>query len=116
MPSRRAHLYAFVHPLFWPWLWFQLWRLDTWQRAAQRDVLFRIDRRGNLYINAIGDAPRDPALYHYDAPRIPAWAAPALACDLPDNITPECLRPCAQQRAAQGPHVFPRAPLAPDTS
>jgi len=24
MLTRRAHLYAFVHPLFWPWLWFQL--------------------------------------------------------------------------------------------
>jgi len=79
MLTRRAHLYAFVHPLFWPWLWFQLWRLEAWQRAAKRGVLFRIDRFGNLSINTIGDAPRDPRGYHYDAPPVPAWAAPGLA-------------------------------------
>ena len=116
MPSRFAHLYAFVHPLFWPWLWFQLWRLDVWQRASRRDVLFKVDRWGNLYINAIGDAPRDPALYHYDAPRVPAWAAPALACGLPDNIVPQGIGTCTEHPAAHGPRAPLRAPLAPDTS
>jgi len=110
MLTHRAHLYAFVHPLFWPWLWFQLWRLEAWQRAAKRDVLFRIDRFGNLSINAIGDAPRDPRRYHCDAPPVPAWAAPGLASDIPEAFAQAALPTC--DGAGLAGHVLSPAPHA----
>ncbi|WP_340694246.1 hypothetical protein [Hyphomonas sp.] len=116
MLTRRAHLYAFVHPLFWPWLWFQLWRLEAWQRTAKRDVLFRVDRFGNLSINAVGDGPRDPRLYHYDAPPVPAWAAPGLASDMPDNVAQAALPaapPCHPLHSDIAPLI---APARLDTS
>jgi hypothetical protein len=91
MLTRRAHLFAFVHPLFWPWLWFQLWRLEAWQRTAKRDVLFRVDRFGNVYITCLGDGPRDPSLYTYTAPTVPAWAAPGLASDMPGDVAQAAL-------------------------
>ena len=74
----RAQLYAFVHPLCWPWLWFQLWRLQLWIQSSKRDVLFRVDRYGNLYVDFISDAPRDPSRYAYEAPAVPAWAPTSL--------------------------------------
>ncbi|WP_341197345.1 hypothetical protein [Hyphomonas chukchiensis] len=82
----RARLYAFVHPLCWPWLWFQLWRLGAWIQSTKRDVLFRVDRFGNLHVDFISDAPRDPSRYTYEAPPVPAWAAPGLASDMPETV------------------------------
>lgn len=87
MISRRAHLYAFVHPVCWPWLWFQLWRLQHWIQATRRDVLFRVDQFGNLYVDFISDAPHDPARYTFESPPVPAWARPGLASDLPETLT-----------------------------
>lgn len=71
-----AHLYAFVHPVCWPWLWFQLLRLQHWIQATSRDVLFRVDRLGNLYVNFISDTPCDPARYTFEPPPVPVWARP----------------------------------------
>ena len=82
----RARLYAFVHPLCWPWLWFQLWRLGAWIQSSKRDVLFRVDRFGNLHVDFISDASRDPSRYTYEAPSVPAWAAPGLASDMPETV------------------------------
>ena len=85
----RAHLYAFVHPVCWPWLWFQLWRLQLWIQSRKRDVLFRVDRYGNLYVDFISDAPRDPSRYTCEPPSVPAWAAPGLASDKPETVAAE---------------------------
>ncbi|MEH6807257.1 MAG: hypothetical protein V7651_00270 [Hyphomonas oceanitis] len=82
----RAQLYAFVHPVCWPWLWFQLWRLGAWIQSNKRDVLFHVDRYGNLRIDFISDAPRDPSRYTYEAPVVPAWASPGLASDMPETL------------------------------
>lgn len=82
----RSRLYAFVHPLCWPWLWFQLWRLGAWIQSSKRDVLFRVDRYGNLRIDFISDAPRDPSRYTYEAPAVPTWAKPRLASDMPESL------------------------------
>lgn len=115
LPS-RPHLYAFVHPLCWPWLWFQLWRLQLWIQSSKRDVLFRVDRFGNVYVDFISDAPRDPSRYTYEAPPVPAWAAPCLASDMPETVA-------AAARPARPAPVVPLRELhlmstrhTPDTS
>ncbi|KCZ89471.1 hypothetical protein [Hyphomonas johnsonii] len=116
MLTRRAHLYAFVYPLFWPWLWLQLWRLQAWIDTHHRDVLFRIDRFGNLTVTCISDAPRDPSLYHYDAPACPAWADPGLACDTPVAFLESHLPAAAATAAPCHACSAVCAPAAPDTS
>tara|TARA_R110000796_G_scaffold68309_1_gene156429 strand:- start:3417 stop:3788 length:372 start_codon:yes stop_codon:yes gene_type:complete len=116
---RHARYYAFVWPLFWPWLWLNLRRLEAWQRETGRTVLLRIDRFGNLSIDAMADAP-DPHRYRYTAPAIPAWDRPSRWSDLPamlaTGLTPLarcCAAPVTKAKAAT---VSGSAPVAPDTS
>ncbi|WP_299949316.1 hypothetical protein [Hyphomonas sp. BRH_c22] len=87
MHPRHAPLYAHVHVLFWPWLWWQLWNLDRWKRATGRGVLLAVDRRGNVYIRYVTDAPgQGPQSF-----RAPVSARLALA------IAPEVSHaPCPQ--------------------
>jgi hypothetical protein len=82
---RHARYYAFVWPLFWPWLWLNLRRLEAWQEETGRTVLLRIDRFGNIDITAMADAP-NPQRYQYTAPVIPAWDRPSRWSDLPENL------------------------------
>jgi len=57
MHPAHAHLYAHVHVVFWPWLWLQLWNLNRWMKESRRGLLISVDRWGNIYVNAISDAP-----------------------------------------------------------
>lgn len=57
MHPAHAHLYAHVHVVFWPWLWLQLWNLNRWMKESGRGLLISVDRWGNIYVNAISDAP-----------------------------------------------------------
>ena len=57
MHARHAHLYAHVHVLLWPWLWWQLQTLNRWMKATGRGLLVSVDRWGNVYIRCMGDAP-----------------------------------------------------------
>ena len=57
MHTRHAHLYAHVHVLLWPWLWWQLQALNRWMKATGRGLLVSVDRWGNVYIRCMGDAP-----------------------------------------------------------
>jgi hypothetical protein len=57
MHPRHAHLYAHVHVLLWPWLWWQLQNLNRWMKATGRGLLVSVDRWGNVYIRCMGDAP-----------------------------------------------------------
>ena len=67
----HAHLYQVVPVLFWPWLWWQLFRLRLWVAATGRDVLCGVDRWGNLHVHLVGDDParwtpsRHPHLHQY---------------------------------------------------
>ena len=84
IPECHRHLYAFVYPLFWPWLWLQIWRLKCWQRETKREVLISVDRAGNLYIRAISDPLPLPGFYRHTPPSIPLWQRPTLASNMPD--------------------------------
>jgi len=74
LTTPRRHLYAFVHPLFWPWLWFPARRLEAWQAPrAKRDVLSGSDRFGQSFTMRIGDAPPRTrvSLHLLTAPPVP---------------------------------------------
>lgn len=58
--STRDQLYAHTLVWCWPWLWWQLWRLDLYVWATGRDVAFAVDTWGNLRIKFIGDDPYAP--------------------------------------------------------
>ena len=73
IPEHHQRYYAFVWPLFWPWLWLQLWRLERWQRQTGRGVLLAVDRRGNVFIRAVAEAP---GKWRYEAPAVPVWQRP----------------------------------------
>ena len=81
---RYARYYAHVWPLFWPWLWLQIFRLRCWQKLNKRDVLLSVDRMGNIHIRAVADAPS--SRYRYDPPAVPAWQRPALGSDMPEEF------------------------------
>jgi hypothetical protein len=116
---RHARYYAFVWPLFWPWLWLNLRRLEAWQRETGRTVLLRIDRFGNLSIDAMADAPA-PHRYRYTAPAVPAWECPSRWSDLPATLATglQTLTKCSAAPApqAKAATVSGSAPVAPDTS
>ena len=55
MSPEHARLYAYVHPLFWGWLWLQLQLFTSWQRESHRTLLIAVTRWGNIYTVQIGD-------------------------------------------------------------
>ena len=88
-PARHARLFEYVHPVFWPWLWLQLWALGRWQRETGRDLLITVTRHGTIAITHVSDAPAPDSLYRYAPPAIPAWDRPALASGLPPEFSDE---------------------------
>ena len=90
-PARHARLFEYVHPVFWPWLWLQLWALGKWQRETGRDLLITVTRHGTVTITHVSDAPAPDSLYRYAPPAIPAWDRPALASGLPPEFSGELL-------------------------
>ena len=87
MPNPHADLYASVHVLFWPWLWWQLTRLQGWMNETRCSLLVHVDRRGNVRVRYVTDAPgQGPQSF-----RAPVSARLALA------IAPEVSHaPCPQ--------------------
>ena len=79
-PTARASLYAHVHILFWPWLWWQLLRLDAWIAVTGRSVLFSVDRCGNLYWRHIADDPDAPRPWAPSPPQHLPWNPYPTAC------------------------------------
>ncbi|MEZ5999639.1 hypothetical protein [Hyphomonas sp.] len=76
-------LFQLVWPVFWPWLVWNLVRAARWHERTGRDVLFAVDRFGNLRFAFVADAPPPDTLYTYEAPRMAAWDHPALGSDVP---------------------------------
>ena len=58
--ATRDQLYAHTLVWCWPWLWWQLWRLDLYVWATGRDVAFAVNQWGQLRIKFIGDDPNAP--------------------------------------------------------
>lgn len=116
--KRHARYYAFVWPLFWPWLWLNLRRLEAWQRESGRSVLLHVDRFGNLFIRAMADAPA-PNRYHYEPPALPAWEHPARLSDLPCELSdglPAFMHASARNGHLRTGGLASPTPRAPDTS
>tara|TARA_R110001606_G_scaffold208166_1_gene355711 strand:- start:116 stop:478 length:363 start_codon:yes stop_codon:yes gene_type:complete len=82
MHPAHAHLYAHVHVVFWPWLWLQLWNLNRWMKESGQGLLISVDRCGNIYVNAISDAPGQGPR-SISAPVSPRLAA-ALSTEIPE--------------------------------
>ncbi len=67
----QPHLYANVPVIYWPWLFWQLWRIALWGELTGRDVMITVDRAGRVYVTRIGDDPdlwtpsRYPHLHQY---------------------------------------------------
>ncbi|MAN47464.1 MAG: hypothetical protein CMF04_14845, partial [Hyphomonas sp.] len=74
-----------VHPVFWPWLWLQLWAIAIHQKETGQDFLLNVTRCGFVRIKYVSDVrkPKPSNLYTYEAPAVPAWERPALGSDLP---------------------------------
>ncbi len=53
----QPHLYRHVPVLFWPWLWWQLFRLSLWIETTGRDVIYAVDRYGRVHIRHVADDP-----------------------------------------------------------
>ncbi len=75
----QPHLYANVPVLYWPWVFWQLWRIALWGELTGRDVLVTVDRYGRVHIRHVSDDPSlwTPSLYphlheHYLTPRLPS--------------------------------------------
>ncbi|KCZ51351.1 hypothetical protein HY29_05660 [Hyphomonas beringensis] len=82
---RFAPAFAYVHPVFWPWLWLQLWAIAKYQKETGQHFLLRITRYGSVHLKYASDRPKPKPknLYKYEAPAVPAWERPALGSDLP---------------------------------
>ncbi|MFN4184251.1 MAG: hypothetical protein ACK4M6_05645 [Hyphomonas sp.] len=83
MSPEHARLYAYVHPLFWGWLWIQLQLFTNWQRESHRPLLVAVTRWGNLYTVQIGDKV---TTYQKPAPVKPGWDDPVWESALPPNM------------------------------
>ncbi len=53
----QPHLYRNVPVIYWPWLFWQLWRIALWGELTGRDVMVAVDRYGRVYVRHIGDDP-----------------------------------------------------------
>jgi len=63
-----------------PFVWLQLMLLKRWQARHKRPLLVELCHvTGRIRVLRLGDAPRAPGLYHYEAPARPAWQR---ACDI----------------------------------
>ena len=103
MDPRYRSLFQHVLPLFWPWLWWNLFRLDAFRRRVNRNILIQTDRMGNIRILLIGDAPKPDNLYSYAAPKVTSRdrLAPGFCLPEAEPQTPERVRTvCAPVRAA----------------
>jgi len=108
MDPRYRSLFQHVLPLFWPWLWWNLLRLDAYRRRVNRNILIQTDRMGNIRILLVGDAPKPDDLYSYEAPKVTSWErlAPGFCLPATPDIAPVHLpASCPDSRAASAPHL-----------
>ncbi len=79
-----AHLFARVHPLCWPILWWSLNRLLKWyETSGYGEILFRTTRWGWVHVAYLGDKIPDPSAYRPYATGMPRWDDPVWESDVP---------------------------------
>jgi len=102
MDPRYRSLFQHVLPLFWPWLWWNLLRLDAYRRRVNRNILIQTDRMGNIRILLVGDVPKPDDLYSYEAPKVTSWQrlAPGFGVPATQPEMPTCIPVLA-------PHTHP---------
>ena len=83
MSPEHARLYAYVHPLFWGWLWLQLQLFTSWQRESHRTLLIAVTRWGSIYTVQIGDKV---TTYRKPEPVKPGWDDPIWQTSNPPNL------------------------------
>jgi hypothetical protein len=79
-----ARLFAHVHPLFWPILWWSLNRLFKWyDTSGYEEILFGTTRWGYVYVAFVGDKRTDPSAYRPHQPRMTRWDDPVWESHVP---------------------------------
>ncbi len=108
-----ARLFAFVHVLCWPILWWNLCRFYRWcARENITDALYTINRWGSLTVVRLGDR-HDPAAYKPLARTFRPLTDASWGNDMPvfaaDLAACETLRLCQTSPAPAG-EVAPKGP------
>ena len=117
MDPRYCSLFQHVLPLFWPWLWWNLLRLDAYRRRVNRNILIQTDRMGNIRILLVGDAPKPDDLYCYKPPKVASWdrlapgfCVPVTTLELPARLQAFAPRVRAPSGPASGTGALVRGP------
>ena len=92
MNPEYRRFFAHVWALCWPWLWWNLRRLERWQAVTKRDLFISVDKFGNVYVRLIGDAPKPDDLYEYETPRLMPWERLEAGAGLPEATSQDV--PC----------------------
>ena len=104
-----APLFAHVHALCWPILWWSLNRLLRWYASSgYEEVLYGTTPWGYVYIAWLGDRKPDPSAYRpYELER-PRWDDPVWSTNLPAPflIVGQILR----SGGLRGSEIAPRFP------
>ncbi|MFN7178234.1 hypothetical protein [Hyphomonas sp.] len=94
-----APLFAHVHALCWPILWWSLNRLLRWYASSgYEEILYGTTPWGYVYIAYLGDRKSDPSAYRPYELTKPRWDDPVWSTNVPTPLlaltTAETLRPC----------------------
>ncbi len=82
-----APLFARVHPLCWPILWWSLNRLLDWfETANYEEVLYATNRWGFIRIAYYGDRKPDPSAYRPYVLEKPRWDDPMWSTNVPKHF------------------------------
>ena len=94
-----APLFAHVHALCWPILWWSLNRLLRWYASSgYEEVLYGTTPWGYVYIAYLGDKTPDPSAYRPYVREKPRWDDACWATNVP-----------VTQLTAATPSILPRA-------
>ncbi|MFN4225076.1 MAG: hypothetical protein ACK4HR_02075 [Hyphomonas sp.] len=82
-----ASLFAHVHPLCWPILWWSLNRLIRWYvRSGYAEVLYETSPWGFIRIAYYGDRKPDPSAYRPYVLEKPRWDNPVWRTNAPTRL------------------------------
>ena len=102
-----APLFAYVHPVCWPILWWSLNRLFKWYDTAGYDsLLFATTRWGYVYIAYLGDRTPDPSAYRARKPDHPRWDDPFWETCRPASVHALIPAPAPLAQARQCGHAL----------
>jgi hypothetical protein len=113
-----AHLFARVHPLCWPILWWSLnWLFKWYDTSGYEEILFGTTRWGYVYVAYLGDRIPDPSVYRPYESGMARWDDPAWESDVPVNLaTISISHEIAGIGSLSGSEMATSVPLPPNTS